>query len=301
MGNAKSSTLFIFALASAAAFSVGGPKLSLQRAALRMSSTDTSKDVSAQFAREADDDLPPLDFDALSSESAAQAFKTSIDISDMVIKDESKRKAPRQAQWFPMLLSPGPLDGSLAGDVGFDPLGLAKDTPTLMYLREAEIKHARLAMLAAAGWPLEELWHRNLAELFGLESILAEANKAPSILNGGLDNTWIIGAGIASVVLGGVLELATNQAKKKDGYMPGQIGFDPLRLHSFRVTFLIDRIDERLTREEKIARGKFDMELCEIKNGRLAMLAITAYAAQEKISGMPIVEQSAWFFGDPLI
>jgi hypothetical protein len=32
--------------------------------------------------------------------------------------------------------------------------------------------------------------------------------------------------------------------------------------------------------QEKIARGKFDMELCEIKNGRLAMIAISGYAAQ---------------------
>ena len=274
----------------------------MQKQTLRLhqSSTEAPKDNSP-FVRESDNDLPPLDFDALSSESAAQAFKTSIDISDMVIKDESMRKAPRQAQWFPMLLSPGPLDGSLAGDVGFDPLGLAKDTPTLYYLREAEIKHARLAMLAAAGWPMEELWHRGLAEFLGLESILAEANKAPSILNGGLENTWIIGAGIASLAIGGALELSTSQAQKKDGYKPGQIGFDPLNLHSFRVTFMIDRIDERLTREEKIARGKFDMELCEIKNGRLAMLAITAYAAQERISGMPIIEQSPWFFGDPLM
>ena len=38
-----------------------------------------------------------------------------------------------------------------------------------------------------------------------------------------------------------------------------------------------------LYREEKIARGKFDMELSEIKHGRLAMLAITAFAAQVHI------------------
>ena len=33
--------------------------------------------------------------------------------------------------------------------------------------REAEIKHARLAMLAAAGWPLAELWHGPLAKITG--------------------------------------------------------------------------------------------------------------------------------------
>ena len=60
--------------------------------------------------------------DSLAQESSQQAyFKTKIDLSDMIVKTE--RKAPRQAQWFPMLLSPTALDGSYAGDVGFDPLG----------------------------------------------------------------------------------------------------------------------------------------------------------------------------------
>ena len=36
--------------------------------------------------------------------------------------------APRQAKWFPMLLSPPALDGALAGDVGFDPLGFSADS-----------------------------------------------------------------------------------------------------------------------------------------------------------------------------
>lgn len=34
-----------------------------------------------------------------------------------------------------------------AGNVGFDPLGLAKDEDTLIKYREAKMKHARLAML----------------------------------------------------------------------------------------------------------------------------------------------------------
>lgn len=63
-----------------------------------------------------------VDLDSLAEESSQQAFfKSKIDLSDMIVKTE--RKAPRQAQWFPMLLSPSALDGSFAGDVGFDPLG----------------------------------------------------------------------------------------------------------------------------------------------------------------------------------
>ena len=42
--------------------------------------------------------------------------------------------------------------GSLAGDAGFDPLNFAQNSKRLFVLREAEMKHARLAMLAAVGW-----------------------------------------------------------------------------------------------------------------------------------------------------
>ena len=57
----------------------------------------------------------------------------------------------------------------------------------LAFYREAEIKHARLAMMAAAGWPVAELWDSKIAAFFGLPSVL-EANDGlnPALLNGGL-------------------------------------------------------------------------------------------------------------------
>ena len=64
-------------------------------------------------------------------------------------------------------------------------------------------------MLAAAGWPLSELWHKEIADTFGLDSILAAEGKAPSVLNGGLDNTWIISAAAISLIIGGILEFKT--------------------------------------------------------------------------------------------
>jgi len=240
-----------------------------------------------------------IDFDALSKESATQAFQPKRDISDMYVKKE--RRAPRQAQWFPMLLSPPALDGSFAGDVGFDPLGFASDKAALYRMREAELKHARLAMLAAAGWPLSELWHKEIADALGLESILAEADKAPSVLNGGLANAWIIGAGIVALVIGGLLEFRTFAAQEKDGYKPGDLGFDPLGLHAFRASFGLDPIMENLTQEEKLMRAKNDMELCEIKNGRLAMIAVVGFVAQEFVTGIPVVQQTPFFFGDPIV
>jgi hypothetical protein len=37
-------------------------------------------------------------------------------------------------------------------DFGFDPLGFSDNYSGMFFQREAEIKHCRLAMLAAAGW-----------------------------------------------------------------------------------------------------------------------------------------------------
>lgn len=245
------------------------------------------------------DDEIVVDLDALAAESAFQAFKPKTDISDMFVKQE--RKAPREAEWFPFLLSPPALDGTYAGDVGFDPLGFSKDKATLVRMRDAELKHSRLAMLAAAGWPLSELWHKEIASALSLDSILAQADKAPSILNGGLANYWIYGTGAFALLIGAVLEFGTMEASQKVGYIPGDLGFDPLGLHTLRSAFKLDKIMEQITPEEKILRARKDMELAEIKHGRLAMLAITAYAAQEFVSGIPVVQQTPFFFGDPII
>lgn len=161
------------------------------------------------------EDIPPIDFDKLSEESAAQAFQPKSDLSDMYVKEE--RKAPRQAQWFPMLLSPTSLDGALAGDVGFDPLGFANDKAALWRMREAEIKHSRLAMLAAAGWPMSELWHKEIADVLGLDSILAQEGKAPSVLNGGLDNQWVLAVFAFVLVVGASLEFSSFKAVSRIG------------------------------------------------------------------------------------
>jgi hypothetical protein len=58
--------------------------------------------------------------------------------------------------------------------------------------REAELKHGRLAMLAAVGWASSELIHPSLSKLFGATNQLSPAlsgalTKAPSVLNGGLE------------------------------------------------------------------------------------------------------------------
>ena len=73
-----------------------------------------------------------------------------------------------------------------------------------MYMREAEIKHSRLAMLAVVGWPLAELFDKPIADATGLPSLLTKAGESPSLLNGGLDKIdvayWIAVAALAGDV-----------------------------------------------------------------------------------------------------
>ena len=53
------------------------------------------------------------------------------------------------------------------------------------------------------------------------------------------------------------------------------LGFDPLGLYTFRSSFNLYVVGQELSREQKLKDAKLDMELCEIKNGRLAMIGIT--------------------------
>lgn len=170
------------------------------------------------------------------------------------------------------------LDGSMAGCVGFDPLGFADSQENLTKYREAEIKHARLAMLAAAGWPLSELFNKKLADQFGMETIVDASNRAPNVLNGGMGRVspvyWIGVVALASIIdLVGLFNVS-----KKEGYFPGNFGFDPLGLYP------------------KDSEGRKWMETAEIKNGRLAMIAITGFCFQEFVTGVSVVDQSPIFF-----
>jgi hypothetical protein len=65
---------------------------------------------------------------------------------------------------IPILNKPKNLDGSMAGDEGFDPLGLSNIGDLgfdLYWMREAEIKHSRVAMLAFLGM----VWTEGLGQI----------------------------------------------------------------------------------------------------------------------------------------
>merc|ERR1719487_1047066 len=148
-------------------------------------------------------------------------------------------------------------DGTLAGDMSFDPLQISDSPEALAWYREAEIKHARLAMLAAFGWPVSEITN------FG--KLLTNDGRAPSLLNGGLGevNGLYWGAVVALAIFAEAKGL-DKQYGKKDDYIPGMLGFDPLGADSP------------------------SMRNAEITNGRVAMLAITAFAIEEALIKAPI-------------
>lgn len=78
-------------------------------------------------------------------------------MSSSTVKEEQKikrpaRKGPDMSEAIPFLRRPIVLTRELAGDFGFDPLGLAKNKESLWEYREAEVKHARLAMLVSVSF-----------------------------------------------------------------------------------------------------------------------------------------------------
>ncbi|KAM0952614.1 putative chlorophyll A-B binding protein [Dioscorea sansibarensis] len=53
--------------------------------------------------------------------------------------------------WLPGLDPPSHLDGKLVGDFGFDPLGLGEDPESLRWYVQAELVHCRFAMAGVTG------------------------------------------------------------------------------------------------------------------------------------------------------
>jgi hypothetical protein len=164
----------------------------------------------------------------------------------------------------------------LVGNKGFDPLGFATSMKTLKTYREAELKHGRLAMLAALGWPVSELFHPYLSKLVGSSDLLVKADglpeKVPSLLNGGLESINPIFFLAVIIFSGAVESVAINKIRVQD-YTPGDLGFDPLNIY----------------RSVGSAEKQRELELKELNNGRLAMIAITGYAAQEFVTKVSVV------------
>lgn len=124
------------------------------------------------------------------------------------------------------------------GNAGFDPLNIAKSEETMVAMRHAEVKHGRLAMIAALAWPVQELIHPVLVQSFGCRDLLESTHGcSPSIVVGGLDLPEVVPALLLAVVLGAAFEVPEVARRMRAGLgfneyatdsVAGDNGFDPL-------------------------------------------------------------------------
>lgn len=208
-----------------------------------------------------------------------RSFTTTLS-NDLFDGEDQSSEKKEMSQALPFVPRPKLLDGELAGDVGFDPFNFAgADKASLYYMREAEIKHSRLAMLAVVGWPLAELFDKPLADAAGMPTLLTKTGSSPSLLNGGLGKIEAL-YWVAVVALAGVVEIENDKVREEKGknYVPGDCAFDPLGF------FPSDKA------------GQKEMMTKEIKHGRLAMMAIVGFVVQEALYGKPVVAETPFFF-----
>ena len=150
----------------------------------------------------------------------------------------------------------------------FDPLGLmeGKSKLEVFRLREAELTHGRVAMLASLGFLVQEKFH----PLFS-----GDGGPAIDQIPGLPVWLWaIMGGGIAAAesyrINQAFRELDGDKLKAESalrpGYVPGQIGFDPLGLAPE------DPAEFAIMQEKELAHA------------RLAMIAAAGFLAQEAVT-----------------
>jgi len=162
---------------------------------------------------------------------------------------------------LPFMNRPLLLDGSMAGDVGFDPLGLSNIDEVgidLYWLREAELKHCRVAMIAVAGILQVEIFGPAPGCEMATDKCQMDAfwqiwNAHPQYIAFGL-----IMIGLIEMFSG----IATTTGRESGERAPGDFGLDPLGFGKGD--------------PDKFAR----LQAQEVANGRLAMWAAAGLIVQ---------------------
>lgn len=152
-------------------------------------------------------------------------------------------RAADRTLWLPGITPPSYLNGSLAGDFGFDPLGLGADSERIKWYAEAEKTNGRWAMMAVAGILGQEL--------LGVTPVWYEAGSKDY----GIPMEPLTAVEFATF---GFLELKRYQGFKETGTSGfiNSFPFDPVGLNSPANA------------------------VKEIKNGRLAMVAFVGFSVQ---------------------
>eukprot|EP00188_Purpureofilum_apyrenoidigerum_P003532 Plantae.Rhodophyta-Purpureofilum_apyrenoidigerum.ctg373.p2 GENE.Plantae.Rhodophyta-Purpureofilum_apyrenoidigerum.ctg373~~Plantae.Rhodophyta-Purpureofilum_apyrenoidigerum.ctg373.p2 ORF type:complete len:226 (-),score=38.49 Plantae.Rhodophyta-Purpureofilum_apyrenoidigerum.ctg373:139-780(-) len=171
-----------------------------------------------------------------------------------------------KSQSLPFLEKPKACDGTLGtADVGFDPLYIS-DLIDIKWLRESELKHGRICMLASLGFIVQEFIH-----LPGPEFQNKLATEAVyQVPTAGLWQIFLFCGLVEFISNRGRLTYADMFADPKRE--PGNFGFDPLGLG-----------------KNEAMRKKYQAN--EIANGRLAMLAVGGFIHQMFVFKQPVVDQ----------
>jgi len=177
-----------------------------------------------------------------------------------VTSSSTMQMAAEMSKSMPFIQRPPALTGDMPGDVGFDPLGMSENL-NLGYMQAAELKHCRVAMLAVVGVLVTQFIHLP-AEQFSASSPLEAISKVP--LAGHLQIFGLI-AGFEMASLSRTYDDST------DAW--GKLIQDPSGAKQFAA---------------KSAADKAKAQLQEVKNGRLAMMAIMGMLVQTALFGHPL-------------
>ncbi|CAM6016541.1 unnamed protein product [Sphagnum balticum] len=197
------------------------------------------------------------------------------------------------------------LDGSLAGDYGFDPLGLMDpegaggfiDPNWLVY---AEIINGRFAMLGAAG--------AIAPEILGRAGLIPQETALPWFQTGVIPPMGTYGYWADPYTLF-VLEIAlmgfAEHRRAQDYYKPGSmgkqyfLGFEKFLGGSGDPAYPGGPVFNFLGfgKNEKELK---DLKIKEVKNGRLAMLAILGYFIQAIFTGVGPFQNLLDHLADPV-
>lgn len=189
---------------------------------------------------------------------------------------------------LPMDARPPNLDGTIAGDFGFDPAGFSNNLPkqwliggeenSLKWYQEAEIVHGRVAQLAVLGMLVPSYYH--FSGGLGLpDSTFAELNPFKALTTVPEAGLWQI----ALVIFG--IELQRAKRVIRGDFAPGDLGLGQTGFNPFGFDYS----------EEEY----FEKQLQEKKHGRLAMFGALGMLLQTQASGMGPVQQLSGAFSWP--
>lgn len=173
------------------------------------------------------------------------------------------------------------LPGAIAPTGFFDPLGFARQGLPLndaKRLREAEVQHSRVAMVATTGYvageffpspfgitgPANDQLQQVPTPAFALLTLAIAAAELYRAKRGWVEPTFRIGSGTLFTI--------------RDSYYPGDLGFDPL---GFKPT-------------ENYEFQK--MQTVELSHGRLAMLGWAGMCSQELVNHRTIGETLNFYY-----